>query len=182
MAESQPRRGGPARIRATASPSRLHEERQGQRRDDPVAHLFGGAALEADAPHGAALDSSPATARARPNRSRRQRGGERVHDLAVAAARIQKAAVDVLGLRAGKDELVEERSQRHALEPPRGDVRRELVGRKPPELRRVVQQDAARERSAEAADGEVLEAHDRLAPPEVERSRSRQMRLASRKP
>ena len=91
------------------------------------------------------------------DRAGRQRASERVRDPSVAAAGVEEAAVHVLGLAVRRPELVEQRAQRHPLQPPGRDVRRQLIGGKAPQLGGVVEKDPARERLAETADREFLE-------------------------
>jgi hypothetical protein len=91
-------------------------------------------------------------------RPRRDARRERRRQLAVAVERIEETAVDVLGLATGRQQLDQERAQRHAAQATRGDVGRELLGGETPQLLRVVDEEPTGEGLAELGDRKISEA------------------------
>ena len=164
VSEAQPGRRLPGRFRQGVA-EEADQERQRESGHDAVLDLPGPTPGEADPPHLAAVALQALDLEAGVDRFRGERAGEGIGDAAITAARIQEAAVDVLGLAAREDQLVQQRPQRHSLQPAGRDVGRELIGRKSPELGGIVEEDPPREGLAETPDGEILEADRRRPPP-----------------
>src|SRR5579862_901033 len=110
---------------------------------------------EMDAPDAAAIAFKPHNLVFGANRGGWKFGLECRDDLAVAIARIKEAAIDVRGLALRKNQLEEERCERHAREASRGDLGRELIGGQSPQFFGIVEQQSSREGCAELADREI---------------------------
>ena len=88
--------------------------------------------------------------------------GQPLADLPDAEARVVEDALDV-GLRAAEDRLGDEGPQVEAAQALAGDLGRQLGGRRPPQLGRVVEQEALGNQPTVPAQGEGLEGPGRTA-------------------